>query len=81
MITVNLEYVQDHLAELIDKAAQGDSFIIERGGKPLVKVTGWDSATHPTAKRTGFMRGQIQVPDDFDTMGSEEIVRLFEHGE
>lgn len=81
MTTVNLEYVQDHLAELVDKAAQGEPFIIERGGKPLVTVTGCASPPKPTTKRTGFMRGQIQIPDDFDTMGSEEIARLFEHGE
>jgi antitoxin (DNA-binding transcriptional repressor) of toxin-antitoxin stability system len=81
MTTVNLEYVQAHLAELVDKAAQGEPFIIERGGKPLVKVTGCESAPQTAVKRTGFMRGQIQVPDDFHTMGSDEIVRLFEHGE
>ncbi len=26
----------------------------------------------------GFMKGQFTVPDDFDTMGQEEIIRLFE---
>jgi hypothetical protein len=28
-------------------------------------------------RRLGFMEGRIQVPDDFDRMGSIEIERLF----
>jgi hypothetical protein len=27
--------------------------------------------------RTGFLKGQISVPPDFDTMGQEEIAALF----
>jgi hypothetical protein len=30
--------------------------------------------------RIGFMEGQFTVPDDFDTMMGEEIVRLFQEG-
>jgi hypothetical protein len=30
-------------------------------------------------RRTGFMAGQIMVPDDFDTMGTAEIKHVF-HG-
>ena len=29
------------------------------------------------ARRVGFMAGQIDVPDDFDRMGSSEIEQLF----
>jgi hypothetical protein len=28
-------------------------------------------------RRLGFLEGRIKVPDDFDTMGREEIERLF----
>jgi len=30
------------------------------------------------AKRMGFLKGQIKIPNDFDTMGAENIIREFE---
>ena len=30
-----------------------------------------------TATRLGFMAGQIEVPDDFDSMGGPEIAKMF----
>jgi hypothetical protein len=29
-------------------------------------------------RRIGFMKGQIKVPADFDTMGADEISDMFE---
>ena len=76
MKTINMHEAKTHLSSLIEKAMQGESFIISRAGKPMVRVTRVDA---PLAKsRTGFMLGQIQVPDDFDSMGSEHIATLFE---
>ena len=49
--------------------------IIAKAGKPLVKVVPIDSPAAP--KRLGFMRGAFTVPDDFDTMGQEEIEAMF----
>jgi hypothetical protein len=46
-----------------------------QGGQPLVKVVPIDAPAAP--KRLGFMRGAFTVPDDFDTMGQEEIGTLF----
>ena len=34
-------------------------------------------ASRSTSDRIGFMAGEIDVPDDFDTMGGSEIVDLF----
>ena len=78
MTTVNLSDAQMHLAELVDKAAGGESFIIARGGKPLVKVIAIDPAGLDGKQRIGFMRGHFRVPDNFDSMGADEIADLFE---
>jgi len=56
-------------------AANGEPFIIAKAGKPLVKVVPIDAPTTP--RRLGFMRGAFTVPDDFDTVGQEEIEKLF----
>lgn len=81
MQTVNIHEAKTQLSKLIEQAVQGDSFIIAKAGKPLVKVTRLDAPTPDQAKRLGFMSGQITVPDDFDHMGSQEIEQLFSAAE
>lgn len=77
MHTVNIHEAKTQLSRLIEEAVKGDSFIIAKAGKPLVKVTRLDSPETGQRKRVGFMSGQILVPDDFDSMGNEEIALLF----
>ncbi len=63
------------LSRLVDKAAKGESFVIAKAGKPLVKVTALDTPRAQT--RLGFMAGEIAVPPDFDRMAEAEIERIF----
>ena len=44
--------------------------------KPLGEVAALDTPT--TSNRLGFMEGQAPIPDDFNEMGQDEILRLFE---
>ncbi|MDB5476174.1 MAG: Prevent-host-death protein Phd/YefM [Phenylobacterium sp.] len=78
MRTVNIHEAKTHLSRLVERAAQGESFVIAKAGKPLVKVTAIGAPDRPAMRRIGFLAGQISVPDDFDTMGAEEIRQLFE---
>ncbi len=75
---VNIHEAKTQLSKLVDRASKGEPFIIAKAGKPLVKVTAIDAPTPTQVRRLGFMVGQISVPDDFDTMGSSEIERIFE---
>ena len=77
MKTVNIHEAETHLSRLIDQAVNGDPFIIAKAGKPLVQVIAIDSGEPVERKRPGFLAGKGQVPDDFDTMGQEEIDTLF----
>ena len=52
--------------------------MIARAGKPLVKVVALEETATKPMRRLGFLKGQISVPDDFDTMGQSEIQRMFE---
>jgi prevent-host-death family protein len=76
MRTINIHEAKTHLSRLVEQAASGDSFIIAKAGRPLVKVTRLDAPAAP--RRIGFMAGDITVPDDFDRMGEAEIASLFE---
>lgn len=76
--TVNIHEAKTHLSRLIEEAVQGEPFIIAKAGKPVVKVSAIDTPPARAVRRTGFLRGQVAVPADFDTMGAEAIVDLFD---
>ncbi|ODT38388.1 MAG: prevent-host-death protein [Lautropia sp. SCN 70-15] len=65
------------LSRLVHEAARGEPFVIAKAGKPLVKVVPLDTPTPAEARRIGFLAGEIEVPDDFDTMGDDEILARF----
>jgi prevent-host-death family protein len=73
-ITVNIHEAKTHLSKLVDRAAHGESFVIAKAGKPLVKVAALDAPRAP--RRLGFLEGEIAVPKDFDRMGEAEIAAL-----
>jgi prevent-host-death family protein len=75
MVTVNIHEAKTHLSKLVDRAAKGETFVIAKAGKPLVKVAALSAPAAP--RRLGFLRGEITVPDDFDRMGDAEIVAMF----
>jgi prevent-host-death family protein len=75
MVIVNIHEAKTHLSRLVDRAVDGESFVIAKAGKPLVKVSALDAPKAP--KRLGFLAGEISVPDDFDRMGDSEIEAMF----
>ena len=81
MKTVNLHEAKTHLSRLIDEAAAGNVFIIAKAGKPMVKVIPLPASGLDASEKLGFMTGEISVPDDFDTLGSDKIEALFENDE
>jgi prevent-host-death family protein len=71
---VNMHEAKTHLSRLVEAAAQGEPFIIARAGKPLVQVM---MIAPAPVNRTGFLKGQIDCPDDFTVMAEDEIAALF----
>ena len=80
MQTYNIHDAKTQLSRLVEQAAKGEPFVIAKAGKPMVKVIALNAPEPSQIKRFGFMAGQILVPDDFDRMGEEEIVKIFEYG-
>ena len=77
MYVVNIHEAKTHLSRLIDRASKGEPFVIAKAGKPMVKVVPLEAPTEKKMQRTGFLKGQISVPDDFDAMGAKEIEEFF----
>ncbi len=80
MKIINIQEAKIDLSRLVEAAAKGESFIIAKDGQPMVKVVSFDALTEQKPVRMGFLKGRIVVPDDFDTIGSEEIAALFGGG-
>jgi prevent-host-death family protein len=80
METVNIHEAKTHLSRLMEKVAKGESFIIAKAGKPIGKLVPLDEAETPKKRRIGFMKGEIVVPEDFDTMMADEIEEMFYGG-
>ena len=75
MVTVNIHEAKTQLSKLVDRAVKGETFVIAKAGKPLVKVAALDAPA--PQRRLGFLAGEIAVPQDFDRMGEAEVAALF----
>jgi prevent-host-death family protein len=77
MHTYNISEAKTQLSKLVEQAANGESFVIAKAGKPMVKIVPLNMPESTPMKRFGFMAGQIKVPEDFNTMGATEIQKQF----
>lgn len=77
MTIVNIHEAKTQLSRLIERAVAGESLIIAKAGKPMVKLVRVDAPDPSHTRRLGFMQGEIQIPEDFDRMGEAEIEGLF----
>lgn len=80
MRIINIHEAKTQLSRLVEAAAKGESFIIAKAGKPMVKVLALDAPDPGARRRLGFLAGQIDIPEDFDRMGAAEIATLFGAG-
>ena len=78
-ITVNMHEAKTNLSRLVEKAVQGESVVIAKAGKPMVRIIAIDSPVPAKRKRIGFLAGQVTVPDAqvFNHMGNDEIAAMF----
>jgi prevent-host-death family protein len=77
MRSYNIHEAKTHLSRLVERAARGEPFVIAKAGKPMVRVSALETPDRPAPRRLGFLAGEIDVPDDFDRMGGDEIAGLF----
>ena len=78
MRQINIHAAKTQLSALVDEAASGEPFVIAKAGRPMVSVRPYNAAA--SCPRVGFLKGLVSVPTDFDQMGKDEIISLFECG-
>jgi prevent-host-death family protein len=68
----NLYEAKTELSALVDRAANGEEFIIAKNGVPLARLV--PLAAKPLVRRRpGSLRGKIDVAEDFDTLPEAEL--------
>ena len=74
---VEVSDVKDKLPELVGLivSEQEDDIVISIHGIPAVKMERYIQPD--VSKRIGVAKGKFIVPDDFDTMMSDEIAEMF----
>jgi prevent-host-death family protein len=75
--TVNIHEAKTHLSRLIEKAANGEPFIIAKAGKPMVRVTAVDAPPRHKQRRIGFGTGLSKIPSDIKKPFEKEIEEMF----
>lgn len=65
MVTVNMHEAKTHLSRLVERVEAGEEVVIARAGKPVARLMP-AKERDMTPRPLGTMRGQFEIPDDFD---------------
>ena len=61
---VTLSDAKARFSEIVEKAVNGDEFIVTRMGKPVVRISRF--VTTDEQRKLGDLAGQIRISEDFD---------------
>ena len=77
--TITLSDAKARFSEIVDRAVNGEEFIVTRMGKPAVRIGRVEARTRP--RELGDMAGQIWIADDFDEWPDDQQEALGMKGE
>jgi len=75
-LTLNIHEAQAQLAQLLERARQGEEIIIAEAGQPVARLVLIDKPIAPRVP--GSAAGQVVIADDFDAPLPESILGAFE---
>jgi prevent-host-death family protein len=75
--TINIYEAKTQLSRMVDRAAAGEEIVISRNGRPVARLCPLQPSKRNSVK-FGVLKGQIEVPDDFDAPLPDEVLALFE---
>jgi hypothetical protein len=78
MNTYNQPEAGDNPSKLVTPEAKEEPFVVTEEETRLVKIASAEAAAVSNDDSIGFMKGGALIPDDFDRMGEDEILALFE---
>jgi prevent-host-death family protein len=76
METVNVHEAKTHFSRLLDRAQEGEEFVIAKAGRPVARLG--PLARRVKKRRLGLLDGKLRVPDDFNESLPDEVIAAFE---
>jgi prevent-host-death family protein len=76
MARVGMHDAKTHLSRLVERAEAGEDVVIQRNGKPVVRLVPIVEEPRSLASVRGVWRGRVHIADDFDEL-PEDIAEAF----
>jgi prevent-host-death family protein len=76
MARVGMHEAKTHLSRLVERAEAGEDVVIQRNGKPVVRLVPVSEEPRSLASIRGFWRGRVHMAEDFDEL-PEDIAEAF----
>jgi prevent-host-death family protein len=76
METVNVHQAKTHFSRLLDRAQDGQEFVIAKAGRPVARLG--PLARQGRKRRLGLLDGKFRIPDDFNRPLPDEVIAAFE---
>ena len=68
MARVGMHEAKTHLSQLVERAEAGEEVIVQRNGKPVVRLVPVADEPRSLASVHGAWRGRLRIADDFDEL-------------
>jgi len=76
MEKINVHDAKTHFSRLLDRAQEGEEFVIAKAGKPVARLG--PLAAHARRRRLGLLDGKFRIPDDFNAPLPDDVIAAFE---
>jgi prevent-host-death family protein len=76
MEKINVHEAKTHFSRLLDRAQEGEEFVIAKAGRPVARLG--PLARQGKKRRLGLINGKFRVPDDFNEPLPDEVIAAFE---
>lgn len=76
MEKINVHDAKTHFSRLLDRAQEGEEFVIAKAGRPVARLG--PLARQVKKRRLGQLDGKFRIPDDFNEALPDEVIAAFE---
>lgn len=76
MEKINVHAAKTHFSRLLDRAQEGEEFVIAKAGKPVARLG--PLVPRGKKRRLGLLEGKFRIPDDFNAPLPDEVIAAFE---
>jgi len=76
MDKINVHDAKTHFSRLLDRAAEGEEFVIAKAGRPVARLG--PLVRKGKKRKLGLLDGKLTIPEDFNAPLPEAMIAAFE---